>query len=272
MSTDGHARGSAPSAPDDELLRNRRWLAAAAFLALAVNSLGSVLSPYLLVDHPLVLLGLNPQGRHLVLVANHVDFWQAATVAGVRRGIQFMAIFALATLYGRQLLQKVEGKRPWAKRLVGLVERAYGRFGLWLVAFVPVAGIAGLAGLAGTSWWRVAVAMLPGQIAIAAAWLWVGESLSTWTEPLVAYLSEAALEATLLSIIAMLAYQLWSRIRTETDSEAQKLTFTDTTSPRPANLGESSTFQRPSSSGSGSYGEETKTISSVARSKTMIEA
>lgn len=72
----------AASHPLDGAPAPRRRVLLALGVLSGLTVLGTALSPYLLTEHPLVLLGLNPGGRHLVLVATG---WTPPTRSSSRR-------------------------------------------------------------------------------------------------------------------------------------------------------------------------------------------
>ena len=202
----------------------RRRIAIAATLLTACALVGTALSPYLLVEHPLLLLGLNPDSRHLVLVANRVELWQAVSVASVRRGLTFASTFALATIYGSVLVSWLEKKQPWLARPIAFVEAIHARVGVWLVVLVPFASVAAFAGIARTSWRKFVLAIIPGQVAFALALLWFGEAVEAWTEPVIAFIADHSVEATLAAAAVVAVLQLWSRIhKRDTDGAVPSL-------------------------------------------------
>lgn len=187
-----------------------RVLAAMALLS-ALGLLGTALSPYLLVEHPLALLGLNPDGRHLVLVAGSVDAWQAIAVAAPRRLLTVLGIFGVAYLYGPAMLERAASGRPRLARLIATLEGIYARFGIWLVLLVPFHWVAALAGAARMPFRRFTLASMPGQVVFAALFLEFGEAISGYTDAVLDWLAPRAVDATLLAVAAILFVQLLRR-------------------------------------------------------------
>jgi membrane protein YqaA with SNARE-associated domain len=205
--------GVLPRTPPEVPPRLKRIILVAVALSAGTAAVGTALSPYLLVEHPLILIGLNPDSRHLVLVANRVELWQAALVGTLRRGLNFLATYGLASLYGYVLITWFEKKRPWAKRIVQLVERVYARIGIWLVILVPLYSIAILSGIARVRVRRFCLAIIPGQIAFVMAILWFGEAIEHWTDPIIAFVSRHVVATTVAFVILVAVQQAWTRWR-----------------------------------------------------------
>lgn len=211
--SDGLGLRGLPRTPPDVAPRVRRFVIAVVTVGMVTGALGTALSPYLLVEHPLWLIGLNPDSRHLVLVANRVELWQALLVGTLRRSLNFMSTYALAGLYGYALITWVENKRPSAKRLIDLVERVYARLGIWLVVLVPLYWVAVVSGIARVRPARYGLAIIPGQIAFVLGTLWFGAAVEQWTTPIIAFLSAHLFESTAVCVALVALQQLWSRWR-----------------------------------------------------------
>src|SRR5687768_2121274 len=92
----------------DQPANVRRAIVAFVVVMSALGIIGTALSPYLLVKHPLLLVALNPDGRHLLLVAPDVDFLPLLAVAAPRRVLALLATYGLAGLYGQQMVRYAE--------------------------------------------------------------------------------------------------------------------------------------------------------------------
>jgi hypothetical protein len=193
--------------------RVRRLVVGLAAVLTACALVGTALSPYLLVEHPLLLIGLNPDSRHLVLAANRVDMGSAVAVGALRRGLNFMVSFGLASLYGHVVVAWLDTKRSWVKSIVRFVESVYRHLGVWLVVFVPLYWVAVFAGAARLSWRKFAIAIVPGQILFVYAFLRFGEAIEGWTEPIIAFVTKHPVETTLAAVAAVAVQQIWSRLR-----------------------------------------------------------
>lgn len=198
---------------DSESPRIRRLVLAATAALTGGALLGTALSPYLIAEHPLWLLALNPDGRHLLLVANEVEPWQALAVGSMRRALSFLATFALAQIYAQRFVAWMRGQRPWMQRIVRFIEQAYARLGVWLVLSMPFTWVAGVAGSARMPWRRFAIAMVPGQVVYVGAMLWFGAAIESWTEPVYAFVADHPVGLTAAALAVVGAQVAWSRLR-----------------------------------------------------------
>lgn len=194
--------------------RTRRAILFSVGALSALAMLGTALTPYLLTEHPLVLLGLNPGGRNLMLVANRVDAFPAVVVGSLRRGLGFVSVYALACLYGQSAIEWVQARGGWAQRALSVVQRAYNRLGVWLVLLVPFSFVAAFAGLARLRWRHFVMAIIPGQIVVVFVGLYLGETTRAWTDPVVDFAAARTLEMTGAFVVAVVAQQLLVRWRT----------------------------------------------------------
>ncbi len=211
--SDSTAPAILPRTAPDVPARVRRLVLALAAITAGTGALGTALSPYLLVEHPLVLIGLNPDSRHLVLVANRVELWQALLVGAARRGTNFIATFGLAAVYGHMLVTWLEKKRPWVQRVVRFVERLYAKLGVWLVVLLPVYWVAALAGAARLRLRVFVLATIPGQFAFVWGTLRFGEAIEQFTDPLIDWIAAHLVETTIACATAVVLARLWSRWR-----------------------------------------------------------
>ena len=201
--------------------RVRRVLLAMVAVSAGLGFLGTALSQYLLVEHPLILIGLNPDSRHLVLAANRVELWQAVAVGASRRGFNFIATYGLAGLYGYMLITWIEKRGAWAAAVTRLLERLYLRLGVWLVVLVPLYWVAALAGVARLGIGKFALAIIPGQIAFVWGTLYFGEAIEQWTEPIIAFVSQNVVACTLVCIALVLAQRVYARWRKRDPAEPE---------------------------------------------------
>lgn len=198
------------SAPD-RAPHGRRLVLAAATALTAATLLGTALSPYLLAEHPLALIALNPSGGHLVLVANHVDPWHAMVVGALRRGLSFVVVFALASAYSDKVAGWLEGKPAWLVRAAGAMETMCARAGAWLVILAPTYPVAVFAGMARMRWRTFVIALVPGQVAVVMGAQRFGEVIEAWTEPIVGFVTGHSLALTFAATALVAAQQTWSR-------------------------------------------------------------
>jgi|GEM_PF-6267241 len=168
---------------------NQRWILTSMAVLTAMSMIGTALSPFLLNENPLLLLALNPDGRHLLLSAPFVNLFDGTIVVAIRRGLSMLATFAVASLYGARVLGWLRDKGRWASRLVDLTELAYERTGLWLVLLIPSFAVAGFVGASGLSFRRFFWAMIPGQFVYALFMFRFGEALASYTRPVMVCLA-----------------------------------------------------------------------------------
>jgi len=186
---------------------------AAVALISALGTIGSALAPWLLVRHPLALILLSPDVRHLVLVAPQVDFAPVLAAGLVRRAAGIGAMYALGRQFGPLVIPWIERQAPRIGRaLVGL-ERAFARVGPSLLVVFPFYALGALAGAAGT---RVKVflpATLAGQTLYITTSYYFGDAIALWTGPLIAFLGNNLLASTLVCTAIVGVQQVWSRRR-----------------------------------------------------------
>lgn len=169
-----------------------------AFVALS-NAIGTALSPYLVVEHPLLLVAISPEGRHVVLAAPSVPAALLVVVGALRRLLGIVAGFGLGMLYGEAAVRWAEQRAPRFSRFILFLERMFERFGLYLLFVVPLPSIAVLAGAARTRWLWVVLAGGAGQLVWMALTVQFGEAVAGWTRPILAFLSRHVVESTLVA-------------------------------------------------------------------------
>lgn len=116
---------------------------------VVVGTLGNMLHPQLLRDHPLWLVAMEPRNRFLLLVAGKVDFVPFLVVATVRRLVSDPLFYLLGVLYG-------DAGVRWAERRMGddlgilrAIERGFARAAPLMVFLFPGAVVCVLAGATG---------------------------------------------------------------------------------------------------------------------------
>ncbi len=185
-----------------------------AIAALTVmGTVGSAFSPWLLVRHPLWLVALSPDVRHIVLVAAHSPFAPVLAVGVVRRAAGLVAMYGLGRYYGPTVLRGFEQRAPRLARTIRWLERWFARIGAPLLVLFPSYTLGALAGAART---RVPVfvpAMLLGQVAYVTASYYFGDAVRVWTLPLLAFLQRHVVASTAVVAALVLGQQVWSRTR-----------------------------------------------------------
>lgn len=139
---------------DDEAVRRRRRRVLVAFVVpmgvlQVLNLVGGALSPTLLVDAPLLLIGLNPQLRHLILVSPSVDPVPFFLVGTARLLLSDPLFFAFGRRYGDVGIRWLERKLGEGSRPVLWFETLFRRAAYPMVAIAPNNIICLLAGATG---------------------------------------------------------------------------------------------------------------------------
>lgn len=186
-----------------DLARNRLRSGVFALLTLltAASLLGTLLSPYLLVKSPLLLVAAAPATHHIVLAAATADpFWLVA-VATFRRVLTGVGAYGLGYLYGRATLGWIDERYPRLARLVGLAERTFQRFGAGLLLLAPAPVIAVLAGSARARFGVFLLALSVGHALWNSLTYFVGDALARVTDLLTMFLGEHLLESTLACVL-----------------------------------------------------------------------
>lgn len=193
---------------EGETQRPTALIFAAAILMGLAPALGIAFAPALLVHAPLLLIGLNPAGSYLVVVATLVPLVAFLAVAAVRRTAVALVGFFVGRMYGDRTIQWIEHKSPRLGAFSRLLERVFERWGPFLLVLVPGMTFAALAGVAGMRLWLTAVLLLLGQTMWMTVAFYVGDALREWIQPVLAWLTSYMLEATAVCIVAALALQI----------------------------------------------------------------
>lgn len=182
-----------------------------ALLAIG-NAVGTALSPYLVVKYPLLLVVISPEGRHVVLATSGVDPVLLVAVGTLRRLLGIIGGFGLGSMYGEAAVRWAERRAPRFARIVLFLERAFARFGLYLLFLVPLPSIGVLAGAARTRFALVVLVGALGQSVWMTTTVFFGEAISAWTQPILEFFSRHLIEstvvaATLVALQQLVAYQ-----------------------------------------------------------------
>jgi membrane protein DedA with SNARE-associated domain len=193
--------------------RARRLALASFFTLTGLGVLGSALSPYLLVEHPRVLIALSPDVRHFMLVAANTPFLPVLGVGFVRRVLGLLATYALGASFGPTLIDWLGARSSRTGRFLRWVERIYLRFDVLLLVLWPSYTGGMLAGAAGTAPRRFLPAMAVGQVVYIAASYYLGAAITGWTQPLLRFLGEHLVASTAVCAAAVALHQAWTRWR-----------------------------------------------------------
>lgn len=181
----------------------------------ALSIAGTALSPYLAVEHPLLLIALSPDNRHVVLVAGDVNAAPLIVLAVVRRVLGLSATYGLGFVYGHRFVTWTKERFPRWAGFVRLFERIFERAGAPALLVLPTYTMSGLAGASRTPPWTFLVAVTVGQLALVSALAYFGDAIAAWTGLIVAFLADNLLEATGIVVAFVALQQLigWRRRR-----------------------------------------------------------
>ncbi len=198
--------------PDDAKRYLPHVLAGIVVLTVA-STLGAAFAPALLEYSPLGLLGLSPTIRHLVLVATLTPVVPFVLIAVIRRALSAGTSYGLGYIYRERMLDWMKGKAPRYAGVIDAVQCSFRRFGPLLLFVFPGITSAALAGIAGMRLRAFLPLMLAGQAAWMTAIYYVGDALRAPLTPVITWITAHMLEATLVSIVIVAAYEVYRRRR-----------------------------------------------------------
>lgn len=173
--------------------------------------IGRGFAPALLTHSPLLLIALAPIPSHVVLVAPLTSVIPLVLIGAARRLLASVLAFYIARAYGGAGIPWVKARYPKHASKLDLLERVFRRAGPLVVFVMPGPLVAALAGATSM---RLPV-FLPIAAAGHACWVYVnykvGEALSAWLKPALAFIDQHALTLTALSIALVFAYSLRRR-------------------------------------------------------------
>lgn len=213
MADDGDAEDDADGPLASRPPSERRLITAAVVGISALSLLGTALSPYLLVRHPLLLVALSPDARHIVLAASQVELVPLLAVAVPRRAIALLGTYGLAGIYGFRFIRYAENKLPRVARMFAWLKRALDRVGLVLLFLFPTHSLAGLCGATGTRLKPFLLALVPGQVPFILMYYFAGEAVRDISAKVIEFLAANLVESTLVATGLVLLQQLVSRVR-----------------------------------------------------------
>lgn len=186
------------------------WLLWAAGLIVATTALGAAFAPYLIVHHPLWLLAFNPWPRHQIMVAPHAGVVPFVTVVLLRGLFTCWVSHELGKHYGLRGTALLEARAPDFGRGLRSMEQLFARFSWGLLVVVPGWMTSALAGMSGIS--RASTLFLSGLglVGIAALNHQLGGWLEPWTKPILQFMRDHMLGATLVCVTLVLLYQLYA--------------------------------------------------------------
>jgi membrane protein DedA with SNARE-associated domain len=117
--------------------------------AMVVASIGDIIGPSLINEHPLLLITMNPRNRWLLLAAPLVSVWSFFVVGFVRLTAIDPLFYVLGVQYGDSALRWAERKLGDEAGFVRKVERWFGRAAPAIVLIAPNGYVCLLAGATG---------------------------------------------------------------------------------------------------------------------------
>ena len=182
--------------------------------ALAVCSgIGTALSPYLLVEHPLLLVALAPEIRHILLAAAEAPAVALIAVGTCRRLLSLLTTYGLSGLYGPAVLRWSEQRFPRFAAMARWIERFAERGGAPLLVIAPGYTFVTFAGVRGMPFKPFLAAVTLGNLLFIIVSVFFGDAVSAWTGIFIAWLKENLVASTLVCVLAVLIQQLVSRRR-----------------------------------------------------------
>lgn len=174
----------------------------------ALGTVGTALTPYLAVHHPLVLLILEARDRNLVL-ARHVEIVAYVVVGSVRRLSTDPLFFLLGRDYGDAGVRWIEAKGGGP--VVRFTERLFRAAAYPMLVVFPGAVVCTLAGEIGipTSVFLVVVTVRT----VAAVFLirWLAGLFGPQVDAVLHFFDRFTLPATAATIVAVVLWILWER-------------------------------------------------------------
>lgn len=204
--------GSAPPLDGEAQLRVRRW--ATLLGALGLGSLvGVAFSPYLVTHWPLLLVGLSPLGRHMVLVAPIVNPVAFFLVLVARRLLFYLGCFQLGNALGPWAIPWVESRSRYFGRFLRFVERVFNvapRAVVLVMAGPSTCALAGVSGMAFGTFLPLATLSLAARVL---GVMLFAEWIRAYVEIALAWIDAYWIPATAVTASGVLLHQLWQRRR-----------------------------------------------------------
>lgn len=191
----------------------RRIVVASAVALTSVGLCGVAFAPALLTYSPLLLIAMSAIPRHLVLAAPITDPGAFVAVATARRVVSCLVLYYLGESFGETGLDWLAKRYPKARLLVRWIDGAFRRFGAVVLVVAPSQPLSALAGNARLPLWQFLPAVAIGQTLWCSLTYWLGDFLSAWTAPFLAWLGDHVVSTTAACIAAVIGYQLLRRRR-----------------------------------------------------------
>lgn len=201
--------------------RRRLTLLLAPIVVLVVASnLGSAFFPTLAANHPLLLIALNSQNRHLVAVVNEVDPVAFYVVGSLRLLLSDPLFYLLGWWYGDGAISWMERKSPRIGEFLRQAEGLFGKAAYVLVFVAPnnyVCLFAGASRMPPAAFVAVNVA---GTVARLTAIRIVGKAFASPLDALIDFLRRYQWQATAVTVALVLIQVIWDRRRGTSELES----------------------------------------------------
>jgi membrane protein YqaA with SNARE-associated domain len=207
---DSSASESAAKAPAVPV---ERWVVVFGALAIVAPLLGAAFFPYLAVHHPLVLIALSPWPRHLLAVAHATSLPAFMSVALLSRLFTSTVAYAIGRKHGVVGLHWIGARSGQASEVLNTIVSVFDRAAPLVLLVAPGPLFCALAGVRAMSLWLAAPAIVIGQTGWLYATYLLGDVLSPWLTPMLAFMRAHVLETTVACVLVVLAYQLIKRLR-----------------------------------------------------------
>jgi membrane protein DedA with SNARE-associated domain len=214
---------ASPPTPDQGVPPGvRRAVLAAAVVLAVAGSFAAAFSPYLLVEHPLLLVAGSAVNRHILLAAAVVDPLPLWVVGSLRRMAALMVTYGLGYLYAAVALQWAKDRSPWIHRLARWLQRLIQRWGAILLVPFSSYTLVALAGATRMSLRPFIVAATVGNLLYVAALVWLGDIFADWSRELIGWLSDHVVESTVVCVLLVAVQQWWSRASRSREAAAEE--------------------------------------------------
>lgn len=186
------------------------WLTTPIAVVSGLGIVGSALTPYLSVHHPLVLLLLEARDRNLLL-AHHVALLPYVVVGSLRRLCTDPLFFLLGRDYGPAGVRWLD--RQGGGRIVRVTEQAFRRGAYPMLIVFPGAVVCTLAGETGVPGTVFAVLIVGRTLGAVFAIRWLADLFSHQVDAALAFFDRFTLPATAATVVAAAVWLLWERRR-----------------------------------------------------------
>jgi membrane protein DedA with SNARE-associated domain len=175
--------------------------------------IGVASSPYLVNNHPLLLIGISPLSRHMILVAPLVGAPMVLLVGG-SRSLAFTAVsYVLGISLGEAGLVWIEQRNEKSGRFVRWLQRFFQRWSYLAVFIFPLgvmACVAGVARMRPVGFFAAATAGIAFRLSI---YVLIADSIRGPILGLLEVIRVYQFPATVVLVIAIGTYQLYKRRR-----------------------------------------------------------